>query len=296
MKALEIQQMQTLQEPKSLEFVRDRNVLNAYFREIKGSKSLTLAEEKALVVRIKQGDKDAFNSLVEANLKFVVAVCRKYENQGLPMADLINEGNLGLIRAAQRFDASYDFKFVTYAVWWIRQGILIALAEQSRTISFSAAHVTLIQQIGKATNKLAQRLHRKPHPEEIALEIGKSVEQVTSCMMMRSDAVSLSAQDSSDSELTLEASIRDENALEADRDALRFLLGESLGSALDTLSERERTILKMYFGMGNQAESSLLEIAERMNMTRERIRQIKEGALEKLRRPAQLRRLRCFRN
>jgi RNA polymerase primary sigma factor len=297
MKTLDIETSSKTRKSESLEFVKDSNVVSAYYREIKNIKSLSLDEEKALVVRIKQGDKKAFNALIEANLKFVVVVCRKYQNQGLPMGDLINEGNLGLIKAAHRFDASLDFKFISYAVWWIREGILRALAEQSHTLTLPTGRIVSIQAINAATHKLEQDLGRKPIVEEIAQKIGKSVEHVTDCLDSKANTVSLNKfnmENPENPDLTLESLLVDENAAETDNEARRFLLSGNLKSALRILDDRERTVLRMYYGLNGGHFYSMLDIARQLGVTRERVRQIREKALNRLRHPTRVSKLKAF--
>lgn len=279
---------------KGVEFVKDGDAVTSYLAEIKHTKTLTLAQEKALAERIQKGDKAALNALVEANLKFVVSVCRNYRYQGLPMGDLINEGNLGLMRAAQRFDGSMNFKFISYAVWWIRQGILSALAEQSRVLNISAGRVGIIHKIGKANQKLEQKLQRQPMLEEVAAEMGMSEKEVTECLQLASAPVSLTAQPQGESEGNVEECLKDDNAPSADKNALQFLLGENLKELLGTLDEKEQMVLKLYFGLGTPNSLTLEEISERMNVTRERVRQIKEKALGRLRHPSRLRKLSAF--
>jgi RNA polymerase primary sigma factor len=287
-------------EAKSLDFIKDKDndALSAYMSEIKGKKNLTLAEEQDLAARIKQGDKKALNALVEANLKFVVSVCRNYQYQGLPMTDLINEGNLGLMRAAQRFDASMNFKFISYAVWWIRQGILSALAEQSRVLNISAGRVGVMHKIGKVSQKLEQKLGRRPSQDELAAEMGMNEKEITECLQLASTPLSLSGGYHEESEEggTLEECLRDENAVETDKSARQHLLGENMKELLATLDEREQSVLKLYYGVGTAMTYSLEEIAQRMGLTRERIRQIKEKALQRLRHPSRLRKLASFQN
>ncbi len=279
---------------KGVEFVKDGDAVSAYLAEIKGTKSLTLSEEQDLAARIQKGDMKALNALVEANLKFVVSVCRNYQHQGLPMGDLINEGNLGLMRAAQRFDATMNFKFISYAVWWIRQGILTALAEQSRIMTISTGRVGMMHKIGKANQKLEQRLGRQPLLSDLAEEMEMTEKEITECLQLASSPLSFSAPPRDDGEGSLEECIKDENAPDADREAIQFLLGENLKEVLDTLEEKEKKVLTLYYGVGSPCTFTLEEIAERMNLTRERIRQIKEKALERLRHPTRIRKLAAF--
>ena len=232
------------------------------------------------------------NELVEANLKFVVAVCRNYQYQGLPMVDLISEGNLGLIRAAQRFDASLNFKFISYAVWWIRQAILTALAEQSRPLNISAGRVTMMRRIGKVSRKLEQKLGRQPRLGEVAEEMGKSEKEITECVQLAASPLSLTSPAPGDSDSNLMDSIKDENAQESDAGARQFLLSENMNDALSSLDEREERVLRMYYGLGGKTAYTLEEIASHFEVTRERIRQIKAKALLNLRHPSRIRRIR----
>jgi RNA polymerase primary sigma factor len=290
----------TLQKPqrtksgKTVEFVKDTDAVTAYFNEIKKNANLTLAEEQALSKRIRSGDMSAVNTLVQANLKFVVAVCRNYQHQGLPMGDLINEGNLGLIRAAQRYDGNMNFKFISYAVWWIRQGILAALAEQSRVLNISAGRVTIIHKISKANQKLEQQLGRAPMQSELAAAMGMNEKEITECLQLATSPLSLTAQAPGENEGSLEECLKDENGAEADKEAMQFLLGQNLKELLSTLDEREQLVLKMYFGVGIPTAYTLEEIAGKLELTRERIRQIKAKALDRLRHPSRLKKLAAF--
>ena len=187
--------------PNRVEIVKNSESLSAYFSDIKGIKSLSIAEEQALAARIKTGDNKAIKTLVEANLKFVVAVCRNYRYQGMPMCDLISEGNLGLIRAARRFDGSMNFKFISYAVWWIRQGILSALAEQSRVLNVSTGKVGVIHKIGKTTEKLTKTFGRRPYMSEVADELGITQKEVDDCLYLARPPMSLSRPATGDGEL-----------------------------------------------------------------------------------------------
>ena len=288
------EQPQKTRRTKGVEFVKDGDAVSAYLAEIKGTKNLSLAEEQNLAIRIQQGDKKAMHALVEANLKFVVSVCRNYQFQGLPMGDLINEGNLGLMRAAQRFDGSMNFKFISYAVWWIRQGILSALAEQSRILTISTGRVGIMHRISKATQKLEQRLGRQPMQEELAAEMGMTEKEIAECLQLGSPPISLTTASKGEYEGSLEESLKDDNAPGADKAALHFLLGENLKEVLCTLDDKEQKVLMMYFGVESETTYTLEEIADRMNVTRERIRQIKEKALERLRHPTRLRKLTAF--
>ncbi len=280
---------------KRVEFVRDDGALNAYLADIKGAKTLTLSEEQGLAIRIQHGDKKAMNTLVEANLKFVVAVCRNYQYQGLPMGDLINEGNLGLIRAAKRFDGSMNFKFISYAVWWIRQGILTALAEQSRVMNISAGKITVMHKIGKASRKLEQTLGRTPSMGEVSETMGMTEMEVSECLQLASSPLSLSRPAGGEEDGNLEECLADTESPASDVPALKSLLTKNMTGLLNTLDEREAAVIKLYYGIGSQGTSTLSEIADRFDLTRERIRQIKEKALQKLRHPSRVKHLAPFR-
>ena len=287
----------TRQEPirrKPVAFVKDGDGTASYLAEIHKTKNLTLAEEQKLAERIQAGDKQAMNILVEANLKFVVSVCRNYRNKGMPMADLISEGNLGLIRAAQRFDGTMNFKFISYAVWWIRQGILAAKAEQTRVLNVSAGRVGILYKISKANQKLAQNLGREPSPAELAGEMRMSENFLTECQQLASFSVSITAPAPGETEGCMEDTLCDDNAAETDHVALQYLLGANLKDLLGTLEAREQLVLKMYFGIGSQVSHTLEEIADRLGLTRERIRQIKKLALLRLRHPSRSHRLTAF--
>lgn len=272
---------------KSLDFVPNRDGLDAYCREIKQYRSLTIREEQALGREIQNGNKRAVKELVQANLKFVVAVCRNYAARGLPFGDLINEGNLGLMRAAQRYDSSMDFKFISYAVWWIRQGILAALAEQTRSFTVSTSRVELIRKLSAASRKLEQSLHRPPSVEELAEATGHGVAIILACRMISASPLSLSWRPNPEGSGDPENSLEDKSSDRPDRAALLHLLGKRVDVMLARLEERERLVVKLYYGIGYEAQSSLEDIGNRLHLTRERIRQIKDLALKKLRKHAQ---------
>ena len=280
---------------KSLKFVGNDDVISAYLAEIKDIKSLTMDQERELAHRIQQGDKEALNALVQANLKFVVAVCRNYQHQGLPMGDLINEGNLGLIRAAQRFDAGMNYKFISYAVWWIRQGILAALAEQSRVLRIAPGRITVFQRIGRAGQKLEQKLGRQPTLPELADHLGMSDTELNECLQLASHPVSIHSSAHEDDEGNLENVLEDKESDRPDKGALDFLLKDSVNDLLATLEHREAEVLRLYYGLGKQSSLTLEEIAQRFELTRERVRQIKTKAIERLRHPSRIPRLENFR-
>lgn len=279
---------------KNIAFVNENDPVSAYLNEIKGIRNLTLAEEQELAKRIQSKDGEALNSLVQANLKFVVAVCRNYQYQGLPMGDLINEGNLGLIRAAQRYDGSLNFKFISYAVWWIRQGILAALAEQSRTLKISAGHAGVMHKVSKANQRLEQKLGRTPNPAELAEAMGKTEFEIMEILQLSAAPMSLNAPVSPDEDGSLESLLEDENAKPADADARQHLLKQNIESVLGTLEEREEMVLRLYYGIGRANALTLEEIAQKLEVTRERVRQIKAKALDRLQHPSRVVRLKSF--
>lgn len=248
-----------------------------------------MLEERSLAVEIKKGDKQALNTLVQANLKFVVAVCRNYADRGLPLCDLINEGNLGLIRAAHRFDSTFNFKFISYAVWWIRQGILTALAEQSRSWTLSANSISHVRALNVAARKLEQTLERAPTTEELAAETGKSAETIMQCRMASAMPVSLSQPLGWEGGGDAGENLEDRNSGKTDDAASEHLVGKEVSGILASLGERERTVIRLYYGIGYGAENNLAEIGTRMDLSRERIRQIRDKAMQSLRRAAKRR-------
>jgi len=281
---------------KRLEFVEGGDRLSAYFREIKAIQGLTLAEEQALSVRIRNGDNLAVKTLVEANLKFVVAVCRNYHSRGLSMGDLISEGNLGLMRAARRYDGSMNFKFISYAVWWIRQGILTALAEQSRILNVPTGRVEVMRKIGKTNKQLTQKLGRQASSLEVAEGMGLTEREVDACLYLANPSLSLSRPAQGEEEGGYENCLPDSVQPGSDAAARSWVVAKAMQSMLGVLSERESLTLKMFYGIEREDTLTLTEIANRFGVTRERIRQIKAVALQKLRHPARERILNALRN
>ncbi len=261
---------------------RDSQNLTQYYKEIGGSKPLSLAEESELAKRVREGDRDALNTLIRANLRFVVSVCRNYQHQGLPMSDLINEGNLGLIRAAKRFDETRQFKFISYAVWWIRQSILQALSEQSRMIKLPISRITQLSRIHRCMIQLEQKLERPPTALEISQELQLDLAVVESSVEMAQQPASLDAPRSLDDESGLLDMLHDSEDNSPEIDLLKNELNQGVVNVLDSLPIRECTVLKMYFGIHPHVPYSLEEIGRRLNLTRERVRQIKERAISKL--------------
>jgi len=263
---------------------RESQSLEKYLQEIGKVDLITPEEEVQLAIRIKQGDQKALEKLTNANLRFVVSVAKQYQNQGLSLSDLINEGNLGLIKAAQRFDETRGFKFISYAVWWIRQSILQALAEQSRIVRLPLNKVGLTNKISKAYSMLEQEYEREPSSEELALLLDIGLEEVETTLGVAARHVSMDAPFIDGEDNTLLDVLENSNALKADReiehaDSLRLEVARSLS----TLTDRQRDVLMLYFGIGFENPVSLEDIGERFGLTRERVRQIKDKAITKLR-------------
>ncbi len=261
---------------------RESASLDKYLQEIGKEELITVEEEVELAQRIKKGDRAALEKLTRANLRFVVSVAKQYQNQGLSLPDLINEGNLGLIKAAEKFDETRGFKFISYAVWWIRQSILQALAEQSRIVRLPLNQVGSLNKINKAFSKFEQENERIPSTEELAdvLEITK--EKIADTMRVSGRHVSVDAPfiEGEDNSL-LDVLVNSDSPI-ADRALINESLVREIERALATLTERERDIIKLFFGIGVQ-EMTLEEIGEKFGLTRERVRQIKEKAIRRLR-------------
>jgi RNA polymerase primary sigma factor len=277
------------------QFLSEETSLALYLKEIGKNKTLNAEEEAAVAVRIRKGDRKALEKLVKANLRFVVSVARNYQNQGLPLSDLINEGNFGLIRAAKRFDEKKNFKFISYAVWWIRQAILQALAEQSRIIKLPLNRVGTIHKIGKAQCKLEQKYRRLPAIEEIAIELSIDEEEVRETIKIGNNHLSLDAPLLHGEDSKLMDLLGDDCREPPDDGIIEISLQEEINQTLDTLSEREKEVIKLYFGIGEETAHSLDEIGQRFNLTRERARQIKEKALRRLKHSSRSQRLRIYR-
>ncbi len=258
--------------------------LDIYLRDINKVPLLTADQERDLARRTREGDPKAKDHLVRANLRFVVSIAKRYANQGIPIEDLINEGNIGLIKAAERFDVDRGFKFISYAVWWIRQAMLQSLSQNSRIVRLPLNRAGVLYRIGKATRELDQELERVPTVEEIAARIDVPVDEVVSTMRIPNTHVSLDDTLSDDAEdHSYMEYLEDENAVQPDVYAYVSALSEDLDKALATLTERERTIMTLYYGLGGAEPMTLEDIGKRIGLTRERIRQIKEQAIERLR-------------
>jgi RNA polymerase primary sigma factor len=263
---------------------RESQSLEKYLQEIGKVELITPEEEVKLAIRIKQGDQKALDKLTKANLRFVVSVAKQYQNQGLTLPDLINEGNLGLIKAAQRFDETRGFKFISYAVWWIRQSILQALAEQSRIVRLPLNKVGLTNRIAKAYSMLEQQFEREPSAEELAELLELDIEEVSSTLGIGGRHVSVDTPLSEGEDNTL---IDVMENLNADRAETNIEHNESLKVDIDrslkTLTERQKEVICFFFGIGVDHPMSLEDIGDRFSLTRERVRQIKDKAITKLR-------------
>jgi len=261
---------------------RESASLDKYLQEIGHEDLLSVDEEVELAQRIRKGDREALEKLTKANLRFVVSVAKQYQNQGLSLPDLINEGNLGLIKAAEKFDETRGFKFISYAVWWIRQSILQAIAEQSRIVRLPLNQVGSVNKINRVLNRFEQENERRPSIEEIADKVDLPQDKIEDAMKVNNRHVSVDAPfvDGEDNSL-LDIMVNDDAPM-ADRALVMESLREEINRALLTLNERERNIIEAFFGI-NQPEMTLEEIGEKFNLTRERVRQIKEKAIRRLR-------------
>lgn len=262
---------------------RQQRMLDQYLQEIGQIALLTPQQEVDLARRIKQGDQEALHRLTRANLRFVVSVAKKYQGQGLTLADLINEGNYGLIKAAQRFDETRGFKFISYAVWWIRQAILQALAEQSRVVRLPLNRIGTISKIRKTSARLSQTHERAPNIEELAQELEVDVEKVREAMQHTGRHLSMDAPFNEDDDNSLLDVLPDDDDIKPDETLMDESLKIDIERALSLLHPREAEITRLYFGIGREHPLTLEEIGQRFGLTRERVRQIKEKALRKLR-------------
>ncbi len=267
-----------------------KDALHHYLEDVASSQPLSSAEEVELAVRIREGDQKARAKLIEANLRFVITVAYEYQNQGVPLVDLISAGNVGLITAAERFDETRGFKFISYAVWWIRQSILQTLAEHARVVRLPLNRVELLRRISRCKNNQKQEHSTRTAEEEIAEELDIPVEQVTDILTSGQRTLSLDTS-LGDGENSLLEMMPDNSQEPPDAMTLRNTLRDEISSALSTLDEREQKVIRLYFGLGGGTEMTLEEIGKQFRLTRERIRQIKEKALRKLRHPTRGRKL-----
>ena len=262
---------------------RTQRMLDQYLQEIGQIPLLKVEDEVRLAQRIRGGDDEALHQLVRANLRFVVSVAKKYQGQGLTLSDLINEGNYGLIKAAQRFDETRGFKFISYAVWWVRQAILQALAEQSRVVRLPLNRIGTISKIRKASARLAQLHERAPNVDELAADLDISAEKVRDALRHTGRHLSMDAPFSEDEENSLLDVLAAEDVAMPDEALVGASMKEDIERALSCLLPREAEVTRLYFGIGREAPMTLEEIGSEFDLTRERVRQIKEKALRKLR-------------
>lgn len=262
---------------------RESQSLDKYLQEIGKVDLLTPDEEVTLAQRIREGDQFALEKLTKANLRFVVSVAKQYQNQGLSLGDLINEGNLGLIKAAKRFDETRGFKFISYAVWWIRQSILQALAEQSRIVRLPLNRVGSLNKISKSFSELEQKFEREPSPEEIAEVLELTTAEVVDTLKISGRHVSVDAPFVQGEENRLLDVLENDDEESPDTGLMNDSLRKEVQRALSTLTKREADVITLYFGLNGEHSLTLEEIGEKFNLTRERVRQIKEKAIRRLR-------------
>ncbi len=276
--------------------ITNRNTasLDKYLQDIGKEGLITAEEEVALARRIKAGDKIALEKLTKANLRFVVSVSKQYQNQGLSLPDLINEGNLGLIKAAQRFDETRGFKFISYAVWWIRQSILQSLAEQSRIVRLPLNQVGSLNKLRKVSSILEQQLERAPSETEIAEELDVPDSKVKATMRIATRYVSMDAPLLSDEDSKFLDFFIPKDVEDTDEALLKESLGDEIQRSLSALDKKEREIINLYFGIGNSYSLTLEEIGAKFDLTRERVRQIKEKAIRRLRSTSRSRLLKAY--
>ncbi len=276
---------------------RDTASLDKYLQEIGKVDLITAEEEVILAQKIKQGDQAALEKLTKANLRFVVSVSKQYQNQGLSLPDLINEGNLGLIKAAQRFDETRGFKFISYAVWWIRQSILQALAEQSRIVRLPLNKIGSINKVNRAISELEQELERPPTPEELSIKLDVTVDEVKQSLRHTSRHISMDAplKEGDDSSSTLYDVYQSGDNPSPETELIHDSLRKEIGRALNTLGAREADVIRLYYGLEEgKHPMTLEEIGEKFGLTRERVRQIKEKAIRKLKNPAKGKMLKSY--
>ncbi len=261
----------------------DRDILDQYFAEVSRYPLLNADQEKELARKIRRGDQDALEELVKRNLRFVVSVAKKYQNRGLPLIDLIGEGNVGLLTAARKFDPDQGVKFISYAVWWIRQAILSALARQGRTVRVPLNRTADLSRVVKASQLLREKLDREPTPEEVMELTGISLEIVQALLTLNTADVRLDAVVGKDSDRSLIERFSMEEAPNTEDEVMQGFRSSELDRALDTLPPRDAKILRLYFGLENDREHTLDEIGKMLGVTRERVRQLRDRALKRLR-------------
>lgn len=273
---------------------RETASLDKYLQDIGKEELITAEQEVYLAQKIKTGDQDALEKLTKANLRFVVSVAKQYQNKGLSLPDLINEGNLGLIKAARRFDETRGFKFISYAVWWIRQSILQALAEQSRIVRLPLNQVGSLNKIKKASSKLEQRFERVPSADEIAESLEVPEYKINAVMKIGKRTISMDAPLAQDEDVKfLDIYLNDENP-STDQELIRQSLAKEIQRSLATLSEKERNVINLYYGIGMSYGLTLEEIGAKFNLTRERVRQIREKAIRRLKHASRSKLLKAY--
>lgn len=273
---------------------RETASLDKYLQDIGREELITADEEVELARRIKSGDDKALEKLVKSNLRFVVSVAKQYQNQGLSLPDLINEGNLGLIKAAQRFDETRGFKFISYAVWWIRQSILQALAEQSRLVRLPLNQVGSLNKIKKATSRLEQEFERAPSADEIAQKLDIPEHKLDKALRITTRYISMDAPIAEDEETKFLDVYMSDDSPKTDSNLMRESLGKEIQRSLATLTEKERDVINLYYGIGMNHGLTLDEIGAKFNLTRERVRQIKEKAIRRLKHTSRSKLLKAY--
>ena len=273
---------------------RESKSLDKYLQDIGKISLITADEEVELAQRIRKGDQVALDKLTTANLRFVVSVAKQYQNQGLTLPDLINEGNAGLVKAAKRFDETRGFKFISYAVWWIRQAILQALAEQSRIVRLPLNKIGSINKINKTYSSLEQLHQRPPSAEEIATELDMTITEVKTSMKNSGRHLSMDAPFKEGENSNLYDVVQSGESPKPDNSLMKESLNEEIKRALNTLSDRESHVIKLYYGLDNEAPMSLVEIGETFDLTRERVRQIREKGIRRLRHQSKSRILKTY--
>jgi len=275
---------------------RESQSLDKYLQEIGKESLITAQDEIALAKRIKKGDQAALDHMTKANLRFVVSVAKQYQNKGLPLSDLINEGNIGLIKAAKKFDETRGFKFISYAVWWIKQSIMQAIADQSRMVRLPLNRVGALTKISKIASELEQAFERKPSTEEIAKELDMTADEVAYALQVAGRHISVDApfaQSDNDKSSLLDVLKNDEQP-SPDETLMKQSLKSDIERSLSTLSEREAEVIRLYFGINTEYSATLEEIGEMLNLTRERVRQMKEKALHRLRHASRSKNLQVY--
>ncbi len=273
---------------------RDTPSLDKYLHEIGKEELITAEEEVELAGKIKKGDSEALDKLIKANLRFVVSVSKQYQNQGLSLPDLINEGNLGLIKAAQRFDETRGFKFISYAVWWIRQSILQALAEQARIVRLPLNKIGSINKINRTFSELEQKFEREPSVQEIAHALEMAPDEVKESLKSSGRHVSMDAPITTEEEGSMYDVMSNADTPSPDKGLINDSLRKEIERALSTLTHREANIVRLYFGLNGKHAHTLEEIGEEFNLTRERVRQIKEKAIKRLKNATRCKNLKAY--